>query len=239
MQIRPIKQNDAAFIAGERYRWAGSRHARPIPNVVMSDQSSLANRGRAPWKYPSWLRIVQHRTRGARGLRLHLRSRANRTTEIDSLLDGVINFNYDSTNQLTDADDATQVDEDYEYNANGNRTGGAYDLDPNNQLATDGTYNYEYDAEGNLTAKETISSGERVQYTWDYRNRLTLITFRNDLGEVVKTVEQTYDVFNGWGKRSVDADGVGGCRGGGTVDTYFALETVKALRLNRLKALNQ
>jgi hypothetical protein len=35
--------------------------------------------------------------------------------------------------------------------ANGNRTGDGYVVGPDNQLTSDGTYRYQYDAEGNLT----------------------------------------------------------------------------------------
>jgi hypothetical protein len=79
---------------------------------------------------------------------------------------------------------------------------------------------YEYDAEGNRTAKETIATGEREEYTWDHRNRLVTIKFKNSSGTVIKQVDQTYDVFNQWIKRSIDPDSA---TGSATVlDTYFS-----------------
>jgi RHS repeat-associated protein len=79
---------------------------------------------------------------------------------------------------------------------------------------------YEYDAEGNRTAKETIATGEREEYTWDHRNRLVTIKFKNSSGTVIKQVDQTYDVFNQWIKRSIDPDGATGSAT--VVDTYFS-----------------
>ena len=42
-----------------------------------------------------------------------------------------------------------------------------------NQLSTDGTYNYTYDADGNLMTRTQISTGNKTVYTYDYHNRLT------------------------------------------------------------------
>jgi YD repeat-containing protein len=89
-------------------------------------------------------------------------------------------------------------------------------------------YDYEYDDEGNRTAKEHIASGAREEYAWDHRNRLTAVTFKDGSSNVVQTVEQTYDVFNQWIVRSVDADGAGS-------GSRFAEEAVWSLgRLVRL-----
>jgi RHS repeat-associated protein len=147
--------------------------------------------------------------------------RANRITAIDSLLDGLSEFNYDETDQLIGADHANQSDEAYEFDLNGNRVMEDHEVGANNRLETDGVFNYEYDAEGNQTAKVEISTGNRTEYGWDHRNRLVTITEKDSSGTVLKTVDQTYDVFNQWIKRSVDDDGPGA---GSAVDTYFAYE---------------
>jgi RHS repeat-associated protein len=84
------------------------------------------------------------------------------------------------------------------------------------------TYNYPYDDEGNGLTKTSISTGEREDYTWDHRNRLVKITFTNSAGSVIKTVDQTYDVFNRWIRRSVDPDGATGSAA--IQDTFFAHE---------------
>ncbi|MCD4823977.1 MAG: RHS repeat-associated core domain-containing protein, partial [Phycisphaerae bacterium] len=69
-----------------------------------------------------------------------------------------------------------------------------YATDADNRLTSDGTYNYEYDAEGNRTRRITIATGETVEYSWDHRNRLTAVVFRDGQDVVVKRVRYTYDV---------------------------------------------
>ncbi len=83
-----------------------------------------------------------------------------------------------------------------------------------NRLTFDGTYTYSYDAEGNRTAKfvdtdvdsvwDTNESG--AAYTWDHRNRLTNVTFKNTSNQVTKTVDYEYDAFNQLVKRTLDSD---------------------------------
>ncbi len=118
---------------------------------------------------------------------------ANRITQ-SSGTDGVQDYVYDSTNQLTTATHTTQTDEAYSYDANGNRTSGGVATGTNNQLLTDGTYNYEYDGEGNRTKRTEIGTSKVTEYNWDYRNRLTSVTFKDAAGSVTKTIEYTYDV---------------------------------------------
>lgn len=81
----------------------------------------------------------------------------------------------------------------------------------NNRLVDDGTFTYEYDAEGNRSVRIRKSSAAaldyRTEYTWDHRNRLTLVTFKNNVGTVTKTVVHTYDADNRWIGRLVDSDG--------------------------------
>ncbi|MCD4823793.1 MAG: hypothetical protein K8S55_04250, partial [Phycisphaerae bacterium] len=50
------------------------------------------------------------------------------------------------------------------------------------------------DAEGNRTRRTTIATGETVEYSWDHRNRLTAVVFRDGQDVVVKRVRYTYDV---------------------------------------------
>ncbi len=82
-----------------------------------------------------------------------------------------------------------------------------YVVGANNRVTSDGTYDYENDAEGNLTSKENIATGEREEYAWDHRNRLMSMTFKDGSANVVKKVEQTYDLFNRWVRSPVHADG--------------------------------
>lgn len=74
---------------------------------------------------------------------------------------------------------------------------------------SDGTYNYEYDGEGNRTKRTEIATGQVTEYVWDYRNRLTKVSFKDAAGNEIKTVEYTYDVNNRRIAKSIDADGSG------------------------------
>lgn len=146
----------------------------------------------------------------------------SRITSIDSFIDGLSEYDYDNTSQLTGADHTGQTDESYAYDENGNRTGGGYDTNPNNQLASDGTYDYTYDDEGNRLTKTKISNSEKEEYTWDYRNRLTKVTFKNSGGTVIKTVDFAYDAFDRLIRRTVDPDGATG--GASLLDSFFSWE---------------
>ena len=79
---------------------------------------------------------------------------ASRVTSIHSAQDGPQNYYYDSTNQLQSVVSGDVGQEYYQYDANGNRTNANQSIGPNNQLLSDGTYNYAYDAEGNLKLKD-------------------------------------------------------------------------------------
>jgi RHS repeat-associated protein len=133
---------------------------------------------------------------------------ANRLTQ-ETSTDGTSNYSYDATNQLTGTDNTNQADEAYSYDANGNRTTVGYGTGTNNQLLTDGKFNYQYDDEGNRTRKVEIATGEVTAYGWDYRNRLISVTVADVNGVVIKSVAYTYDVNNRRIGKVVDVDGVG------------------------------
>ncbi len=92
--------------------------------------------------------------------------------------------------QPAGADCDYQDDENYQYDAGGNRTDSGYVVRANNQLLCDGTYYYEYDAEGDRTLRcvwtdsdsdGLVDPGERSQiteYTWDHQGRLVRVTQR-------------------------------------------------------------
>jgi RHS repeat-associated protein len=133
----------------------------------------------------------------------------------DSLVgdNGSSTYSYDDTDQLTAADHDFQTDEGYEFDENGNRTMDGYDIGANNQLLSDGTFDYQYDAEGNRILRTRISTDPAddyiTEYEWDYHNRLTKITYKNNEEEITKEVEYTYDVFNRRIAKSIDWDGAG------------------------------
>ena len=85
--------------------------------------------------------------------------------------------------------------ESYSYDDNGNRTMSGYSTDTGNELSSDGTYNYTYDAAGNMTSKTDIATGVETDYVWDDRNRLV------EVDQVVSGVNTvlalyTYDALN-------------------------------------------
>ncbi len=132
----------------------------------------------------------------------------DRLTQITSI-DGPTTFSYDTANQLTSADHASQTDENYGYDLNGNRINAGYQTGGNNQLLTDGTYNYAYDDEGNRTSRTTIGTGAVTEYAWDYRNRLPQVAEKSATGVVTRLVNYRYDVNNHRIAKIVDLDGVG------------------------------
>lgn len=144
---------------------------------------------------------------------------ASRITAIDSFVDGLTEYDYDNTNQLTDADHTGIPDESYDYDANGNRAMSGYVIGDNNQLESDGTYNYGYDDEGNRIWRTNISTGYVTTYTWDHRNRLTAVTEFDDEENILSSITYKYDAFDRWISRSYDADGPSGAD---AIDTFFA-----------------
>ena len=113
-------------------------------------------------------------------------------------------FTYDNSGQLLTADrSGTSFDENYSYDAAGNRLSFSngiisrtYTIDPNNQLYSDGVNTYLYDAEGNRIRRTQISTGNYVEYHYDHRNRLTEELFKDSGGNTTRTVEYTYDAFD-------------------------------------------
>ncbi|MDR3638705.1 MAG: RHS repeat-associated core domain-containing protein [Isosphaeraceae bacterium] len=108
--------------------------------------------------------------------------------------DGTTTYAYNAANELTSATSTSQPSESYAYDANGNRTGTGIQTGKNNELLSDGTYNYSYDAEGNLVKKTDIATGAVTRYTWDYHNRLTKVVYLNASGTETGEVDYTYDV---------------------------------------------
>lgn len=133
---------------------------------------------------------------------------ADRLTQVTSV-DGPTTFNYDVTDQLTCASHATQANESYSYDLNGNRTNAGAQTGGNNELLTDGVYNYTYDDEGNRMSRTQIGTGVITAYVWDYRNRLTQVTEKTGSGVVTRFVSYRYDVNNQRIGKTVDLDGDG------------------------------
>ena len=83
----------------------------------------------------------------------------------------------------------------YSYDPNGNSTLPGHVTGPNNQLLSDGTWNYTYDAVGNTIGKTNIQTGETWAYSYDLNNKQTLAVHKNASGTLIETVALSYDVF--------------------------------------------
>jgi len=123
--------------------------------------------------------------------------------------DGYSTYTYDANDQVTVVDHSYQTDETYTYDANGNRTNTGYTTGTNNRVTSDGTYNYTNDDEGNRISRTKISDSTKVEYTWDYRNRLTDVVNKNASGTVTQKVQYQYDVFGRRIGKKIDATGDG------------------------------
>jgi RHS repeat-associated protein len=143
---------------------------------------------------------------------------ADKLSSTVSSVDGTSNYSYDATNQLTAASHTSQVNEAYSYDANGNRVSGGTVTGVNNQLLSDGTYNYTYDGEENRTRRVEIGTGKVTEYVWDYRNRLASVLFKDAGGVVTKTISYTYDVNNQRIGKNVDTSAT--LSAGGAVERY-------------------
>jgi RHS repeat-associated protein len=106
------------------------------------------------------------------------------------------NYTYDGANQLVNADRAVLPDENYTYDANGNRTGNGLIVGANNQILSDSNFNYSYDKEGNLATKTNSATGGVTSYTYDFRNRLVGVTDQDASGNTTQSVEFKYDAFD-------------------------------------------
>ena len=84
----------------------------------------------------------------------------------------------------------------YSYDANGNRTMAGYTTGPANQITSDGTWTYTYDNEGNIIKKSMGPSAETWTYAYDNLNRLVSAQdHATDGGPVTESVNYTYDVL--------------------------------------------
>ena len=121
----------------------------------------------------------------------------------------VSDYGYDTAGQLTSATNSGRPDEAYSYDTNGNRNDGSNLIGANNQLLSDGTFDYEYDLEGNLSVKTELSSGEITEYEYDHRNRL-IGAVRKSAGGVIQMESSFgFDMFDRLISRTTDIDGVG------------------------------
>ena len=77
-----------------------------------------------------------------------------------------------------------------------------------NELLSDGTWNYTYDAEGNTVQKVNISTGETWTYGYDLNNRMVSAVDRNADGTLIQEAAYVYDALGDRIQESVEAGGV-------------------------------
>ncbi len=89
-------------------------------------------------------------------------------------------YTYDADGELTN--DSTASGSSFNYDANGNRTGQssgssgqADNTTTDNELTSDGTYSYAYDAEGNMTSRTDVATGESWQYQYNVGGELIAV----------------------------------------------------------------
>ncbi len=131
----------------------------------------------------------------------------NRITRQVSV-DGNADFSYDAISQLTAADFSFQADQQFSFDATGNRTGGTT-IGANNRLLADSVADYAFDNEGNLARRTERATGRVTDYNWDHRNRLTRTTAKDVAGTIVLQVDFRYDALNRRIAKVTDADGAG------------------------------
>jgi len=170
--------------------------------------------------------------------------RDNRMTSMRSYADRfTTSFIHDPADQLTAATSVAIVGlaapaplptaESYNLDANGNRNtsaGGSQSAaGTHNRLQTDGTFNYGYDLEGNLTLKTKISDGTVTQYIWDHRDRLARVWERVAVnGTITKQTTYEYDAFD---RRVMDVYDSNGDGVADQIDRWFNDGTNRLLQI--------
>ncbi|MGH7193808.1 MAG: hypothetical protein ACREJM_09785, partial [Candidatus Saccharimonadales bacterium] len=159
---------------------------------------------------------------------------ADLVTSVNSTADGTASYGYDPTNQLTSANyTGTNAPPNaaYAFDKNGNRTMTGYQVAAGNEIASDGTFNYQFDGEGNRTLRTRISNASASDYQtkffYDYRNRLTDEEYFNNSGTLTKHVHYRYDTLDHEIGKQVDDTG------GGTYDRaeWYVLDVSPAAPL--------
>jgi hypothetical protein len=146
----------------------------------------------------------------------------SRIATIVSTLEGTDTYSYDQTSQLVGATHTSQANETYGFDANGNRNTTGFTTGTNNQTTAGLGFTYTFDDEGNRTSKTETATGKVEEYTWDFRNRLNKVVFRNSSGgAIVKQVDYEYDPYNRLVHRTFDADGAGS---GAATDQFWVYD---------------
>ena len=140
--------------------------------------------------------------------------------QADQLTEWIINgktthYQYDPTGQLLSAKhlSGSSLDEDYTYDATGNRTSSAQlssqAIGANNRLLSDSRFEYQYDAAGNLIDRRELATGIHDRYVYDHLNHLTRSQRLSSTGVVLSTVDYRYDALGRRIAHTFDTDGNG------------------------------
>jgi RHS repeat-associated protein len=127
----------------------------------------------------------------------------------DSSSDGTDSYTYDSSGQETAATHSYATNESYSYDSNGNRANTGYTTGTNNEVTSDGTYDYAYDNEGNLIQKTDISTGAYTTYAYDFHNRLTDVENYTSGGTLTFHEHYVYDIYDRLIGTEIDPTGGG------------------------------
>ena len=96
----------------------------------------------------------------------------------------------------------------FTYDPNGNPTGPGYTIGTDNELASDGTWNYTYDSAGNMIGKVGISNNLSWAFTYNNANRvISAVETDTSTQTVLQSVSYIYDVFGNRLSQSVTIDG--------------------------------
>ncbi len=124
-------------------------------------------------------------------------------TSSSSLTGQTATDGYDGTGQITSVaytgSGTLPPDESYSYDANGNPAGATLNTSVsaygNNEVVNDGKFSYVYDPNGNITQKTNLTTGQVMNFTWDFRNRLTQVVITN-ADSSTTTLTYRYDMYN-------------------------------------------
>jgi RHS repeat-associated protein len=99
-------------------------------------------------------------------------------------------YAYDSTGQLIAEGAKVHA---YDKNGNGHNPGDV--IGPDNELLSDGVWDYTYDTAGNRTGKTNIATGETWTYTCDNANHLIGAVDRDASGDILSESTYVYDAL--------------------------------------------
>ncbi len=126
---------------------------------------------------------------------------AAQMTSLTDYGESTTTYMYDAAGQLTGSQDNLYGNRVYSYDAAGNSTVVDTTIGTDNQISTDGTWNYFYDADGNRIEKVNIADSDCWTYAYDDANRLITVEHHSSssggvpTGTLLLEETYTYDVF--------------------------------------------